>query len=62
MKRKFSREFMLEEVLDSCFNEDDKVKVIKDEITDNGRWSIYHHLIFKYEDMSLDPYTHIVKY
>lgn len=39
---KFSKEFMLDEILDSK-------KVLEDNIVDNSRWSIIHEMVFEHE-------------
>ena len=46
MIKKFPKQFML----DMLWDESDDAEVIEDKITDNGRWSIHHKLIFKHKD------------
>jgi len=45
MKFSFSKEFMCE-VLDG----ENKTKIIEDKITGNGRWNIFHNLIWQHID------------
>ena len=44
--RKFDKDFMLDVL---CEDADD-VRVVSDEIVDTSRWSIYHDLIFSFEN------------
>ena len=44
------RKFPAEELRDILYEDSEIGTVIEDEIEDNGRWSICHSLVFKYED------------
>lgn len=47
--RKFSREFMDDEVVDNRWNKDTTVKVIQEKIVDTSRWTNIYEIIFEYE-------------
>lgn len=50
MKRKFTKDEMLD------FLEGNEGEVILDEIEDTSRWSVHHHLIFKFENKFWSAY------
>lgn len=54
------KETLLEDwaVLDSLDGETDKIQVLRDTITDTGRWSIHHSLIFKLKETGKIYHTH----
>lgn len=43
---KFEKEFLQEALWDAF----DELETVRNEITDNGRWSIHHDWVFKYKD------------
>jgi len=49
--RKFPKEFLRDIIWEEESEFEDKVGIqVKNEITDTGRWSVYHELVFSYDE------------
>ena len=49
--------FMKQDLKDALIDESDRIKVVQDDIIDNGRWSIHHTMVFK--DMTTGKFYEI---